>query len=185
MFTALFESTDERLVARALAGSDTAWRALVARYQQRIYNYALRLVGNPDDAADLLQEVLVALHRNLPTWRQDGSFPAWLFRIANYRCTDFLRRRRPRDDVAMLDDLASEAEGPERVTQIAGANARIVRALAGLPLDQRLVVEMKFFQQLTFEEIADSLGISPNTAKTRLYAALRKLRQHEELSHAL
>ena len=65
------------------------------------------------------------------------------------------------------------------------ANAQIVRALGELPAEQRHVVELKFFQHFTFEDIARQLGISPNTAKTRLYAALKKLKKHEELRDAM
>jgi len=65
------------------------------------------------------------------------------------------------------------------------ANEQISRALLDLPVEQRHVVELKFFQHFTFEDIANQLGISPNTAKTRLYAALKKLKSHEELRDAM
>ena len=178
------DASDEALVRRALAGSDSAWTKLVGRYQQRVYNYALRMIGHPDDALDLMQEVFVGVLRNLPGYRGDGAFAAWLFRIAAYRCTDYLRRRRvavPLDETAWdgVDGEAVEAE--PRID----ANRPIAMALAGLPAEQRHVVELKFFQEFTFDDIAGQLGISPNTAKTRLYGALRKLRQHEELKEAL
>ena len=178
------DASDEALVRRALAGSDGAWTRLVGRYQQRVYNYALRMVGHPDDALDLMQEVFVGVLRNLPGYRGDGAFAAWLFRIAAYRCTDHLRRRRP---VEPLDESGwdgADGEAAEAVPWI-DARAPITRALAVLPAEQRHVVELKFFQEFTFDDIAGQLGISPNTAKTRLYGALRKLRQHEELKDAL
>ena len=178
------DASDEALVRRALAGSDSAWTKLVGRYQQRVYNYALRMIGHPDDALDLMQEVFVGVMRNLPGYRGDGAFAAWLFRIAAYRCTDYLRRRRvtvPLDETAWdgVDGEAVEAE------PLADANRPIAMALARLPAEQRHVVELKFFQEFTFDDIAGQLGISPNTAKTRLYGALRKLRKHEELKDAL
>jgi len=131
-----------------------------------------------------MQEVFVGVLRNLPGYRGDGAFAAWLFRIAAYRCTGYLRRRRvavPLDETAWdgIDGEAVEAE-PRM-----DANRQIAMALAGLPAEQRHVVELKFFQEFTFDDIAGQLGISPNTAKTRLYGALRKLRQHEELKVAL
>ena len=79
----------------------------------------------------------------------------------------------------------NDGPGPEEQTFATHANQQITAALAGLPQDQRQVVELKFFQHFTFDDIAGQLGISPNTAKTRLYAALRKLKQHEELRDAL
>ncbi len=179
----LVTASDEKLVTRALGGSNGAWTALVKRYERRIYNYALRMVGHPDDALDLVQEVFLGVYRNLGSYRGDGAFPAWLFRIAAYRCTDYLRRRR---DLGSLDDIEPVADpcarsDPALATIATDANRRVVRALATLPPAQRHVVELKFFQSRTFEEIGERLGISPNTAKTRLYSALRKLKACEEL----
>ena len=177
--------SDETLVSRAVAGSNAAWEKLVRRYEKRVYNYALRMVGHPDDAFDLMQEVFVGVHRNLAGFRGDGAFPAWLFRIASFRCTDYLRRRRQHDEYDDQTTFANEASNPEQSTFTTHANEQISAALAALPNEQRQVVELKFFQHFTFDDIAGQLGISPNTAKTRLYGALKKLKQHEELRDAL
>ena len=177
--------TDETLVSRALAGSNGAWMKLVKRYEKRVYNYALRMVGHPDDAFDLMQEVFMGVHRNLGSFRGDAAFPAWLFRIANFRCTDYLRRRRIHDEFDDEKGFINGAPGPEEQTFTNHANLKISAALETLPDEQRQVVELKFFQHFTFEDIAGQLGISPNTAKTRLYSALRKLKTNEELRDAL
>jgi len=178
-------ASDEKLVTRALAGSNGAWHKLIKRYEQRVYNYALRMVGHPDDARDLMQEVFLGVYRNLPGYRGDGVFPAWLFRIASYRCTDYLRRRRFHTSFDEQEVGIAAPDDPHKQTLATHANQQISAALAGLPTEQRHVVELKFFQQFTFEDIAQHLGISPNTAKTRLYAALRKLEKYEELRDAL
>lgn len=178
-------ATDEKLVARALAGSNTAWNSLIKRYEQRVYNYALRMVGHPDDAFDLMQEVFMGVYRNLPGFRGDGPFPAWLFRIASFRCTDYLRRRRFHTSFDEHDSPARSNADPQADAMVTHTNQQITRALQDLPAAQRHVVELKFFQNFTFEDIGQQLGISPNTAKTRLYTALRKLKQHEELKDAL
>lgn len=180
----LVAASDEKLVRRALAGSNGAWTALVKRYERRVYNYALRMVGHPEDALDLMQEVFLGVYRNLATYRGDGAFPAWLFRIAAFRSTDLLRRRR---DMAPYEDgeMPAADGDPVQATATAHANREIRAALATLPAEQRHVVELKFFQSFTFEDIAKQLGISPNTAKTRLYSALRKLRAKECLRDEL
>ncbi len=183
----LLTTSDEKLVTRALAGSNGAWTALVKRYERRIYNYALRMVGHPDDALDLVQEVFLGVYRNLASYRGDGAFAAWLFRIASFRCTDYLRRRR---DTSPFDDANTEtpscpAFDPALAAMTTRTTQRIMQALATLPTAQRHVVELKFFQHCTFEEIGERLGISPNTAKTRLYSALRKLKAFPELHDEL
>lgn len=181
----LGSATDEKLVARALAGSNNAWHSLIKRYEQRVYNYALRMIGHPDDAFDLMQEVFMGVHRNLPGYRVDGAFPAWLFRIASYRCTDYLRRRRFHTSFDEHDSPVRSTADPQEDAMVTHTNEQIARVMRELPAVQRHVVELKFFQNFTFEDIAQQLGISPNTAKTRLYTALRKLKQHEELRDAL
>ena len=181
-------ATDEALIERALGGSDRAWQKLVKRYEKRIYNYALRMVGHPDDAFDLMQEVFVGVHRNLPSYRGDGAFPAWLFRIASFRCTDYLRRRRFTDEFDETTHVTEDTPGPQSLLMTTHANQQITAALDSLSTDQRHVVELKFFQNFTFDDIAGQLGISPNTAKTRLYSALKKMRQEatlEEFNHAV
>ena len=177
--------TDEVLITRAVAGSNSAWNKLIKRYEKRVYNYALRMVSHPDDAFDLMQEVFVGVHRNLGSFRGDAPFPAWLFRIASFRCTDYLRRRKFHDEVDEERGFLYAEAGPEEQTFTTHANQKISAALGTLPDEQRQVVELKFFQHFTFEDIAGQLGISANTAKTRLYSALRKLKQHEELRDAL
>ena len=177
--------SDETLVSRALAGSNGAWHKLVKRYEKRVYNYALRMVSHPDDAFDLMQEVFLGVHRNLASFRGDAPFPAWLFRIANFRCTDYLRRRRVHEEYDDERSFLLSPPGPEEQSIAGDTNAQVMAALATLPAEQRQVVELKFFQHFTFDDIAGQLGISPNTAKTRLYSALRKLKSNEELQDAL
>ena len=181
----LRDVSDETLVKRALAGSDRAWTALVRRYDRRVYNYAFRMSGNAEDARDLAQEVFLGVFRNLGGFRGDGVFAAWLFRIAAFRCTDYLRRRRPTGEFDETTAPPSDDPGPQDVAAMNRTNQRILAALEALPAAQRHVVELKFFQQFTFEDIGMQLGISPNTAKTRLYGALKKLKHHEELQSEL
>lgn len=173
--------TDEQLIKGALGGSESAWLSLVKRYEARLYNHALRMVGNREDALDLLQDVMVSVYRNLENFRGDAPFGAWVFRIATFRCTDHLRRKKPQVtelDEEFPDEVRSSnpASGYER----ARSNKDIVQLLSILPNEQRQVVELKFFQNFTFDEIAGQLGISSNTAKTRLYSALRKLRGSQD-----
>ena len=177
--------SDETLVQKAVAGSNVAWHKLVKRYEKRVYNYALRMVGHPDDAHDLMQEVFIGVHRNLAGFRGDAKFTSWLFRIASFRCTDYLRRRRIHDEYDDEQGQSLSQDTPDDSAFSTFANRQISVALAELPHDQRQVVELKFFQSFTFDDIAVQLGISPNTAKTRLYTALKKLRQHEELRDAM
>ena len=185
---------DEALIAAALAGSPNAWKKLVKRYESRLFNQSLRLMGNPSDAMDLLQEVFLGVYRNLHRFRGDAKFSSWLFRIAHNKAIDLSRRKRllagtPLNVEGGADPLeilpADRQQEPEINLMHSELNQRIVERLGQLPLAQRLVVELKVFQSMTFEEIANMQDISENTAKTRFYAALKKLKQTTEDEHAL
>jgi len=179
---------DERLIQKALDGHEKAWVKLVKRYEKRIYNYSLRMTGATDEAMDLVQEVFLAVFRNLPNYRGDGVFPAWLFRIASNRCTDFLRRRNtnPLANQSMTDTetLRSTSMADEDLHRDQ-ENRKTLKLLSSLSHEQRQVVEMKLFQNMTFDEIEGYTGLSANTAKTRFYTALQKLRDIVEVPRAV
>jgi len=174
----VFKRSDDVLIAQALSGKKSAWLALVQRYEKSIFNYALRMVNNHADAMDLMQDIFVALFRNLHTFRAESPFKGWLFKIAHYRCIEFYRKKRPMqslDDVPeQLDEHSNDC--PERMLVEQQQSSELLQAMQRLPIKQKLVVELKFFQQCTFDDIAQQLGISTNTAKSQLYSALDKLK---------
>ncbi len=187
-------SSDEKLVAGALKGSARAWRQLVQRYESRVYNLGYRLTGNGEDAMDLMQETFLGVYRNLHRFRGDASFRTWLFRIAHNKAVDLNRRKKLLSLTGGLDDGGEFASGelsarpetePDHGFAERARNRLALKLLGRIPLEQRLVVELKIYQSLTFEEIARMQEISVNTAKTRFYAALKKMRLIPEEENAL
>ncbi len=186
---------DEALIAAALKGSAYAWEKLVKRYESRVYNHGLRLTGNSSDAMDLMQEVFLGVYRNLHRFRGDAKFSSWIFRIAHNKAVDMNRRKRlmtlqsksgDQDEGDIFEQIASDShDEPDARLSSEELNSQIVKMLSILPLDQRLIVELKVFQSQTFEEIADMQDISVNTAKTRFYTALKKLKVVSEENHVL
>jgi RNA polymerase sigma-70 factor (ECF subfamily) len=174
----VFERSDETLIKQVLNGKKSAWVTLVKRYEKHLFNYAMRMVSNPDDAMDLMQDVFMAVFRNLSSFKGDCPFKGWLFKIAYYRSIEFYRKRKPAQS---LDDAPVQIDEPENSCPVHHAvhmqqSSALYQALSTLPINQKLVVEMKFFQHATFDEIAVQLGISVNTVKSRLYSALDKLK---------
>ncbi|PCJ23227.1 MAG: RNA polymerase subunit sigma-24 [SAR86 cluster bacterium] len=177
---------DQALVAAALNGSAYAWDKLVKRYEGRIYNQGLRLTGNATDAMDLMQEVFLGVYRNLHRFRGDAKFSSWIFRIAHNKAVDMNRRKRfitaqPRLSNLDEDNGMDNFPGEERFEPDARLgeqqlNDSVLNMLSELSLEQRWVVELKIFQSFTFDEIAELQDISANTAKTRFYSALKKLK---------
>ena len=186
---------DEALIAAALNGSALAWEKLVRRYESKIFNQGLRLMGNNSDAMDLVQEVFLGVYRNLHRFRGDSKFSSWIFRIAYNKAVDMNRynnimasrtHRNSEEELDILENIPgrSNLEG-EKILSDYQANKRIVSMLAALPLKQRLIVELKMFQSLTFEDIGEIHDISVNTAKTRFYSAIKKLKDISESEHVL
>ena len=182
---------DSDLIAAALRGSSFAWNSLVQRYEKRIYNMGLRLTGNPSDAMDLMQDVFLGVYRNLHRFRGDSRFSSWIYRIAHNKAMDINRRRKimawvrtdDQEELFAVDGLEADQQS-EPLNQVSDdeRNQFLMKCLAEVPFEQRLLVELKVYQSRTFEEIAEIQDISVNTAKTRFYTALRKLRSHLEES---
>lgn len=177
---------DEALIAAALKGSAYAWEKLVKRYESKIYNHGLRLTGNSSDAMDLMQEVFLGVYRNLHRFRGDAKFSSWIFRIAHNKSVDMNRRKRlmtappkffAEDDADEFAKFPGKTElEPDNRLGNQEQNVRVLKMLGELSSDQRSIVELKIFQSLTFDEIAVLQDISANTAKTRFYSALKKLK---------
>ncbi len=183
-----FNDSDQHLIDKALEGSQRAWVKLVRRHESRVYNYCLRMCGSSADAMDLMQEVFLAVYRNLPNFRGDSQFITWLFRIASNKSTDWLRSRHRTPTLGAEEHEPQHSvsnDSPAQQLQASQSNQQIIRYLAQLPEDQRQVIELKFFQHFTFDEIASQTGISSNTAKTRLYSALKKLRGQMEVQNVV
>lgn len=180
--------TDEKLIQKALHGNEAAWVKLVRRYERKLYNYCLRMTGATDEAMDIVQEIFISIFRNLPNYRGDGVFPAWLFRIASNRCTDYLRKN-SRNPLQSSDE--HESHNLESSTRLeedlyrSETNRSLLTVLQKLSNEQRQVIELKCFQNMTFDEIEYYTGLSANTAKTRFYSALKKLKDETEIAHAI
>jgi RNA polymerase sigma-70 factor (ECF subfamily) len=185
---------DEALIAAALNGSAYAWEKLVKRYESQIFNYSVRLTGNSSDAMDLMQEVFLGVYRNLHRFRGDAKFSSWIFRIAHNKAVDMNRRRRLMSNQLRINDnefdifdflSGDTVNEPDEKLGTQQRNGKITRMLTRLSLEQRLVIEFKVFQSLTFDEIAVIQDISVNTVKTRFYTALKKLKAVSEENNVL
>jgi len=146
---------------------------------------------------DLMQEVFLATYRNLPSYRGQNQFKGWMMRIAANKTTDFLRSRgrNPLHSAAEVTEESyrspeshysqSNHQDPAEQYNLNSANRKIKELLNKLPDEQKMVVELKFFQHFTFDEIAHQTGNSINTVKTRLYAALKKLKGFSEIQNVM
>jgi RNA polymerase sigma-70 factor, ECF subfamily len=166
------EPDDAELVARFLGGDRAAFDALVVRYQRPIYWLALRYVGNDADAKDVAQRALVQAFVKVRALRDVGSFRGWVYRVAVNLALNVVRDRKPAD--ALDENVASTAP---RERLIEDETQRQLRAaVAKLPPQQRLVVELRVFEELPFRAVGEVAECSEDAAKVSFHHALKKLR---------
>lgn len=176
------DADDVTLVQRMAAGEPTALEALHRRHAPMLQALVLRLLRNPEDAQDAVQEVFAQAWRLAPRYQRTlASVSTWLGMMARSRALDCLRRRRIRPESPLILDTeeplhTEPARGTERVLQNE-RRARVRIALSCIPPCQRRVLELRFWEGLTQTEIAEEIGIPLGTVKTRTLLALKKLRE--------
>jgi RNA polymerase sigma-70 factor (ECF subfamily) len=174
---ALATADQDRLsVQAALRGDQNAFADLVMRYQTAVYNMAYRMLGDATEAEDAAQEVFVRAWNQLHTFQLDRRFSTWLLSIASHYAIDLLRRRRPQ---APLDDVALYVESnepqPDEVA-LQGEQTEIVkRMLDKLPEKYRSVTVLRYYNDLSYDEIARITGLTESAVKTQLHRARRML----------
>jgi RNA polymerase sigma-70 factor (ECF subfamily) len=164
---------DEELIRRFLTGDVTAFTELVDRHRQRVYNVCLRLLGDPEDAADASQDVFVSVLTKLEQFRGDAAFTTWLHRIAVNACYDVTRKRRrqPMLRLAGDQDLPETETGPavpDHADELAGTRD-VVAALGRIPEEFRIALVLADLQDLAYEEIAMILDVPIGTVKSRVH----------------
>jgi len=177
-------TSDEQIVELALAGDVDAFGEIVRRWERRIFALAYGILGREEDARDATQETFIAAFRNLRNFRGEAKVSSWLHRIAVNQCITRQRRARVRSENSL--EAEEEAGGGKFAAPAHGSPARqaegrerteaVRRAVAALPPELREVIVMKEFEELTFQEIADTLAVPLSTVKSRLYTALKQLR---------
>jgi RNA polymerase sigma-70 factor, ECF subfamily len=168
---------DTILVDRFIAGDQSAFEALYSRYYTRVFNLARGVLIDPEEAADAAQEIFALVYRNLPKFHRQSKFSTWLFRISVNRAIQESRKRRFRNKTLELDQAAEHPApsqgGPE-------PDPRVQLAMEMLAPPDRAIITLFYWQELSLQEIADSMDINLNAAKTRLYRARERFRQHFE-----
>ena len=182
------EVDDLQLVESARAGDAGAFKALVIRYQRKVYAVALGIVKDPDLAWDVAQEAFLRVHRHLAEFKGDSTFSTWIYRIASHLAIDAVRkeRRSQKDDVEDLHDVDLGDAGEGILSSSLGQNpaenllrrelaGRMEAALAELPVIHREILVLREVEGLSYEELAARLGIQKGTVMSRLFHARKKM----------
>lgn len=198
------DATDEMLMVRYQRGDREAFAELVRRYQRPVYNFVIRQVRHPGTAEDVTQEVFVRVVQNAAEFKHEARFTTWLYTIARNLCIDHLRKQSHRRHPSLDQPAGGASEGRplgdniadahpstdvERAAAASEVQACIVRAVEGLPEEQREVFLLREVANLPFKEIAEVTGAGENTVKSRMRYALDRLQaalsEFEEYARAL
>ena len=184
----LINLTDEQLVDLAVSEDSEAFGEIVKRWERKIFALCFGMLGREDEASDAAQETFIAAYRNLSNFRGEARVSSWLHRIAVNQCLTTKRRKRTRAEEFLDDEdgsadntfVASPHHSPAFSTEKLERLVIVRQAVISLPIDLRQVIVMKEFEDMTFQEIAETLELPLSTVKSRLYTALKQLRMRLE-----
>jgi len=172
---------DDALIIAKFAEEGTreeAFRLLLKKYQQKIYWHVRRMVIDHDDADDVVQDIFVKVWKNLGNFREDSQLYTWLYRIATNECITFLNKKKQKQNVSLDDDTTAYlAETLADGNYFNGdkAQMKLQQALLTLPEKQKLVFNMKYFEDMKYEEISNVLGTSVGALKASYHLAVKKI----------
>ena len=172
---------DFHLVEKAKEGSQKAYADLMQRYKDSIHFMALKMVNNKDDAMDLTVETFAKAFENLEKYKPDFAFSTWLFRIATNNCIDFIRKKKISTTSidSMVDDdgddrplqIRSDTLNPEETSIKKQQNEQLKEIVERLPSRYRTLIMLRYFEELSYEEIAQQLDLPLGTVKAQLFRA--------------
>ena len=171
-------------ISASRQGDARAFNRLVLKWEKTIFNVAFRMLKDREEAAEATQEVFLLAFKSIRRFRMDSKFSTWIYRIVLNHCLTRLKQRPPGTHLSIEDESNSPSPPPQmRIaeTQVGELmrleqRNRVLAALQHLPPDQQAVIELKFFQELTFEEISAVLDVPLSTIKSRLYSGLEMLK---------
>ena len=178
------EISNSELVRKSQLGDKAAFEQLVIRHQDLVFSLAYKLTGNREMANDVAQEAFIRAWKAIEKFRGDSTFSTWIYRITvNTAWT--LRKKAKKHNTLNIDDtyepiVIDEKKDPELVAINSDLSSVLINALDKIPIEQRIIVELKNIEGRSHKEIADYLDISVTAAKVRLHRAHQKLRQIQE-----
>ena len=174
-----------RLIRRVQAGETEAFEGLVRAHEKTVYNLALRMTGDAQDAEDMAQEAFLKAYRSLGDFRGESKFSVWLYRIVSNVCLDHLRRQSRRPSVSLTAedeegeeqqwDVPDERLSPERLLEQKLTREAVQKGLRELPEEQRQILLLREIKGLSYEEIGELLSLEPGTVKSRIFRARKRL----------
>lgn len=180
--------TDEQLVELANSDDSDAFGEIVRRWERKIFALCFGMLGREDDATDAAQETFIAAYKNLDRFRGEAKLSSWLHRIAVNQCLTTKRRQKTRAEDFLDDEDGSQEKvfvapprhSPARKAERSERLVLVRQAVGALPSELRQVIVMKEFEEMTFQQISETLELPLSTVKSRVYTALKQLKMKLE-----
>ncbi len=164
---------DATLIRQCLDGDKQAFGVLVDRYQKPLYNTALRMTGDQEEASDITQNAFVKAYERLNEYRPEHKFFSWIYRILVNDTLNLLNQRRKTQGLEF--EITAPEKLPDEEYDIKRQNARIEQAIRGLSFEHRLVIVLRYFNDMSYQEMSGILSLPEKTVKSRLYSARQNL----------
>lgn len=165
--------TDRDLILRAKRGENSAYGEIVTRHQTGVFNVCYRILHNRSDAEDLAQETFMRAYNQLDTFDIEREFAPWIRRVAANLCLNHIEAQKVTIELSDEQD-ADKSQSPSQQVEVKERSEQIRNALASLPANYRIVIELRHYQEMSYDEIADELKIPLSDVKSNLFRA-RKL----------
>lgn len=175
----IMSEQEEVWIREAQAGNKQAFSRLVEAYQRPVYNLTYRMLGSPEEAEDAAQETFLRAYARLSQYDVGHKFSTWIFSIANHHCIDRLRKRRTQyvsiDENPVLQNLEHDAPQPEEDLLSQELAAELQTLLGQLDPDYRTPLVLRYWEDCSYEEIAETMGLTVSAVKSRLFRARKQI----------
>ena len=174
------KTDDHELVRDFLSGNEQSFNILARKYQERIYWHARRMLGDHDDAHEIVQQVLLVMHSKLNTFNFSSALYTWIYKITSTRSLNLIKKKKIKQMFTFSSDETIESYGYENIIDDIEARERFLKMelyLTGLPVKQRQVFVMRNYDDLSYEEISNITGKSVGALKANYFHAFRKIKE--------
>ncbi len=167
---------EQEWIREVLSGNKQAYGQIIDKYKNPLYGTILRMTRNPHDAQDLVQEAFIKVYEQLDKYKATGSFSSWFYRVAINHCMDqFRKKRHKQSDIDT--EVIQDNRHPEVLFLKREKSRQLERLIATLPEDERMIILLRYGQELSYQEISDVLHLSLSDVRNKLHRAKKKMRK--------
>lgn len=167
---------EQEWIQKVLAGNKQAYAHIIDRYKNPLYGIILRMTKNPHDAQDLVQEAFIKVYEQLDKYKAQGSFSSWFYKVAINHCMDQFRKKKFKQS-EVDEEKIQDHRHPEVIFLKQEKSRQLERLIATLPPDERMIILLRYGDELSYQEISEALDLSLANVRNKLHRAKKKMRK--------